>query len=678
MFLFEYLPYWFVRLADVLRRTPEAYPLYHWAQVSICFLVMFVPTVCLGMTLPLASRIATEEVSRTGRRVGGVFSANTVGTVLGAGLTGLALMPLLGLPWVFGLGIAVNAVIGVVILARGAARRRLLAWIGLPLLVFGIVSYVGWRFESTWQGVLTQGLWRKSPPESMAEVRRWAEGNEILYHKDGAGASVTVNSHDPGENAELSLRVNGKVDASAPGDMLTQLLLGHIPLLLHSGAEDVLVVGLGSGVTCGAVLRHGSVKRLDVVEISPEVVEASRFFQHANDDALNDGRLHLTVEDAKSFLKLTERKYDVISSEPSNPWMAGVSGVFSKEYYEDCRRRLNLGGLMAQWVQLYETNNEALQMILATFSAVFPHIGIWMGMDSDLILIGSARPVFVDWEDLEARFSQPRILEHLEQVNLLRFPVFLAAERVSQANGYFTTPDDAPIHTDEFPRLEYLAQRGFFEQRTADFWIPFDELYSPRPMTLLGQYLSNRPLEQQDFHALAAFFLEHKTVRPEYLRTLLAEWLERFPNDPLAWATSAQLADYRDPWESEVLFLSGHRGAIIERASSNPDLLRRYAKYLLQHYRSLRSAFHLSDAGEVEFVLEQLIRLDPPFQRVYRMHMAELACGTGATTNASLNLPNKLLIRPPNGDRSIMILTSWRLTALWPCGSKPIGGGETS
>lgn len=198
---------------------------------------------------------------------------------------------------------------------------------------------------------MTQGLWRKAPPESMAEVRRWAKGNEILYHKDGAGASVTVNSHDPGENAELSLRVNGKVDASAPGDMLTQLLLGHIPLLLHSDAEDVLVVGLGSGVTCGAVLRHGSVKRLDVVEISPEVVEASRFFQHANDDALNDGRLHLTVEDAKSFLKLTERKYDVISSEPSNPWMSGVSGVFSKEYYEDCRRRLNPGGLMAQWVQ---------------------------------------------------------------------------------------------------------------------------------------------------------------------------------------------------------------------------------------------------------------------------------------------------------------------------------------
>lgn len=146
---------------------------------------------------------------------------------------------------------------------------------------------------------------------------------------------------------------------------------------------------------------------------------------------------------------------------------------------------------------------------------------------------------------------------------------------------------------------------------------------------MLGQYLSNHALEQQDFHALTAFFLEHETVRSEYLRTLLAEWLNRFPDDPLAWATSAQLADYRTPWESEISFLGGHRGAILKQAPSHPDLLRRYAKYLLQHYWSLRSAFHLPDAEEVEFVLEQLIRLDPPFQRVCRMHLAELAWNRG-------------------------------------------------
>ncbi len=645
LFIFEYLPYWFVRLAGLLQRTPEAYPLYHLAQVLICFLVMLAPTVCLGMTLPLVSHMATDEAARTGQRVGLVFSVNTVGTVLGAALTGLALLPLLGLARVFGLGIAINVVIGAVVLFRGSKQWRGTVFVGLPLLVLGIVSYAGWRFEATWQGVLTQGLWRESAPESMAEVRRQAEGNEILYHKDGAGASVTVNSYDPGENTVLSLRVNGKADASTAEDMLTQLLLGHIPLLLHPGAEDVLVVGLGSGVTCGAVLRHDSVQRLDAVEISPEVVAAARFFQKVNDGVLDNERLHLTVEDAKSFLKLTEQKYDVISSEPSNPWLAGVAGVFSQNYYEDCRRKLKPGGVMAQWVQLYETNNEALQTILATFASVFPHLSIWMGMNADLILIGSPEPLFVDLEDLETRFAQPRVREHFEQINIFQFPVFLAAERVSQANGYFTTPDDTPLHTDAFPRLEALAQRGFFVQQMADCWIPFDELYSPRPTTLLGQYLSKHPLSQQDFHAMASFFLKYKTCEPVYFRTILAEWLQRFPDDPLAWETSALLADHRTAWESEVAFLGGHRDTILQQAALSVTeasaessiaeapaplrLLRQYAKYLLQHYRSRRSAFHLPETAEVESVLQRLIQLDLPFQRVYRMHLAELAWDQG-------------------------------------------------
>ena len=691
LFSFEYLPFWFVRFANVLNRTPEAYPLYHIVQASICFLVMFVPTVCLGMTLPLVSRIATDEVSKTGRRVGLVFSVNTIGTVLGAALTGLVLLPVLGLARVFGLGIAINVAIGLVILVRRSEQFRRFATIGVPLMVLVIVSFAGGRFGTAWQRVLTQGLWRRAtPPQSMAEVRSLANGSEVLYHQDGAGATVTVNSYDPGEDNLLSLRVNGKVDASTAGDMLTQLLSGHIPMLLRPGAENVLVVGLGSGITCGAVLRHESVARLDTVEISPEVVEGARLFKKANDDVLNNERMHLAVEDAKSFLKLTEHDYDVIISEPSNPWLAGVSGVFSAEYYENCRSKLKDGGVMAQWVQLYETNNEALQTVLATFASVFPHLSIWMGMESDLILIGSKEPLSIDLAALEARFYQPEIHDHFKQIDILRFPVFLTTEVVSHANGYFTTPDEAPVHSDFFPRLEYLAQRGFFERRVATYWNQFNELYSARPMTLLGRYLEEHTLSQPDFRALASFFLERKTYDPEYFRSILEEWLRRFSDDPLALAMSAQFADFRTTWESEVSFLGKHREAIMKQAETDPDLLRQYGKYLFQHYRSQRSVFHLPDSTEAEEILTLLIERDPPFQRVYRMHLAEMAWDRGDDARflelANLAFAPEFELGPPNYEfdslapyrtLGLMIETHWRqgnIPSAWGVCKQAIAG----
>lgn len=674
LFAFEYLPLWFVQLANLLNRTPEAYPLYHLVQATICFLVMLVPTICLGMTLPLVSRIATDEVARTGRRVGLVFSVNTLGTVLGAGLTGLVLLPFLGLARVFGLGIAINVLIGLVILYRQSEQARRFSKIGIPLALVVIVSFCHGQFNTSWQRVLTQSLWRRaSVPSDMEAVRRLSAGSEVLYHKDGAGATVTVNSYDPGEDKLLSLRVNGKVDASTAGDMLTQLLSGHVPMLLRPGAENVLVVGLGSGITCGAVLRHESVERLDAVEISPEVVEGAAYFKNANDDVLNNERMHLAVEDAKSFLKLTEHEYDVIISEPSNPWLAGVSGVFSAEYYEDCRARLRDGGVMAQWVQLYETNNEALQTVLATFSSVFPHLSIWMGMESDLILIGSEEPLIVELDDLERRFYEPRIHDHFKQIDILRFPIFLSTQMVSHANGYFTTPDETPIHSDFFPRLEYLAQRGFFERRVATYWNQFNELFSARPLTLLGRYLEDHTLSQPDFRAMASFFLERKTYDPEYFRSILEEWLLNYPDDALAVAMSAEFADFRRPWESEIAFLRGHKESILAGATEAPDLLRKYCKYLFQNYRSKRSAVHLPDATEVEDILTQLIELDPPFQRVYRMHLAEIAWDRGDEDRffelATLAFAPEFDLGPPNYEfdslapyrtLGLMIETYWR------------------
>jgi hypothetical protein len=282
-------------------------------------------------------------------------------------------------------------------------------------------------------------------------------------------------------------------------------------------------------------------------------------------------------------------------------------------------------------------------------------------------------PMTLDMKELEQRFYQPRIHEHFKQIDILRFPVFLTTELVSHSNGYFTTPDDALVHSDFFPRLEYLAQRGFFERRVATYWNQFNELYSPRPMTLLGRYLADHTLSQPDFRAIASFFLERKTYDPEYFRSILEEWLRRFEGDHLALAMSAQFADFRTTWESEITFLGKHREAILKQAESDPDLLRQYAKYLMQHYRSQRSVFHLPESAELEEILSKLIQLDPTFQRAYRMHLAEIAWDRGDDEQffeiAGLAFSPEFELGPPNYEfdslapyrtLGLMIETYWR------------------
>ncbi|HMO65077.1 MAG TPA: fused MFS/spermidine synthase, partial [Verrucomicrobiota bacterium] len=387
------LPFWFLRLGDVLARRPEAFVFYQFAQAAICFAAMFLPTVILGMTLPLATRAATAELARTGRSVGLGFSVNTGGTVLGAALTGLWLMPWLGLARTLALGVAINFALALLILLRHRAWIRRATLVGAPALAIGLVLLAGAALDDHWQRTLTRGWWRGAVRfERLADYRAASRAAELLYHRDGASATVTVEKWLREGKPEISLRVNGKVDASSGGDVPTQLLSGHLPMLLHPDPQEACVVGIGSGMTGGAILVHPGVRRLDTVEISPEVAHVARaYFGEYNGRSLEDPRTQV-IDDAKSFLRVSGRQYDVIISEPSNPWMAGVSGVFSLEFYEQCRASLKPGGLMTQWVQVYETSDEALKTVLATFASVFPYFTVWQTLPGDLILIGAPEP----------------------------------------------------------------------------------------------------------------------------------------------------------------------------------------------------------------------------------------------------------------------------------------------
>ena len=284
-------------------------------QGALLTVALILPTAaCLGAAFPLALAIVSDPSKPAAARFGLVYALNTVGAVSGALAAGFILIPWLGLQptlrIVSGCLIAAAlVVVGWGTLSRVARGAGLLALAAAGAL---LIMSPPWD-----RALLASGAYMYAPfvPKDL-DLEIQLTAGTLLYYREGAAATVSVKRL----TGTTTLAVDGKTDASNRGDMLTQKLIAHLPLLLHDNPREVAIIGLGSGATLGSALRH-PIARADVIEISPEVVEASRYFLAENDDALKDPRTHLIVGDGRSHLLLSERTYDVIISEPSNPWL---------------------------------------------------------------------------------------------------------------------------------------------------------------------------------------------------------------------------------------------------------------------------------------------------------------------------------------------------------------------
>jgi len=257
-----------------------------------------------------------------------------------------------------------------------------------------------------------------------------------------------------------SLAIHGKVDASNGADMLTQKLLAHLPLLLHDNPRSVYIIGLGSGVTLGSALRH-PIDRADVSEISPEVVAASAYFSRENHDALRDQRTRLIVGDGRSHLLLSDQRYDVIVSEPSNPWMAGVSTLFTREFFQTARAHLQPGGILCQWAHTYNISDADLRSIVDTFLATFPTGSAWLVGTSDLLLIGSTSPIRALDAGIAAAWTRPGVADDLAQVDVSD-PFGILTLFVARGRDLQRFAAGAPLQTDDRLALEYSAPRAIY------------------------------------------------------------------------------------------------------------------------------------------------------------------------------------------------------------------------
>lgn len=447
---------------------------------ALCALALFLPTTLLGAVFPLTLRALDAGGSLDARQIGSAYAANTLGAIVGSFAGGFVVLPLLGLEDGLAaatLGSALLATLGL-LLAQGRTRRLA----PLPLAALGAVALLSPPWDL---GRLNEGLFRPNLALQAVEEGEYRAPEDILYYQDGASATVSV--EDLGDGV-LALKVNGKVDASSSTDMPTQILAGALPMALHpeAGARplDVAVIGFGSGVTVGAALQF-PLRRLEVVEIEPAVVEAARLFRGVNHAAHDDARVHTLHEDGRNFLLATPAQYDVIISEPSNPWMSGVASLFTKEYFASARARLAPGGVFLQWVQLYEIRLETVQLVARTFASVFPEGMVFCAAphSPDIFLV--AAPHGISPEALARVFASPRAAAELARAGIER-PEDLLARLALGPRGLRAFAGQGPHNTEDNGLLAFTAPRDLIhtarqESAAGPFYEETFELSAARP-----------------------------------------------------------------------------------------------------------------------------------------------------------------------------------------------------
>jgi spermidine synthase/tetratricopeptide (TPR) repeat protein len=384
--------------------------------------------------------------------VGRAYAANTFGAIIGSLATGFWLIPLLGSFRVIAAAAAINLVLAVALLLRSTNTRA------MPLLVNALCIVIA-LFIGTSSSLYNRSLLALSAVLygnsyhghlTLAEI---AATNDLVFATDGVNDSVAVFRSDN----YIALRVNGKVDAST-GDARTQLLLGQLGEAFLPAPRRVLIIGFGSGMTVSAVARYPEVERIDCVEIEPAVLRAAPYLQSLNRNVLTDARVHIIFDDARNFLLTSRDQYDLIISEPSNPWIAGIATLFTNEYYAAVRRRLAPGGKFVQWLQAYSLAPADLRMIIATLAPHFPEVTLWHAAGPDLLLLGRTDPSPFDFARLRSLWNHPNVREDFASVDIHQ-PEGLVAYFLLNDEAVRTLSSGSTLNTDDRALLEYHAPR---------------------------------------------------------------------------------------------------------------------------------------------------------------------------------------------------------------------------
>jgi spermidine synthase len=434
--------------------------------------VVLIPALGMGMTFPLLAELTAANRKARGADIGGAYGLNTLGSIAGAGLTGFVLIAAIGTQMTLRIGLIVNGVAALalaLLASRGVAERspedrrmRVRVLTGAGLAVLALVAAVvapGWstRLIDLGPTIYARQQMSKGDRERFLAHR----GVRQLAFREGPNATVSVWEGESGR----SLRVNGKIDGSDRGDMDTQVMLGLAPAVARANASSALLIGYGTGVTARVLAAVPSMTRLRVVEIEPAVVQMDSFFYGVNAAVLHRPNVDVVLDDARSALQLDHRRYDLIVSEPSNPWVAGIATLYTPEFFRIARARLTDDGVFCQWIQLYQLPLPVVAGIVKSLHDVFPYVHVWFGGTADLVVLASRRPIVYDHTWLERLIGIGGPLRPLSND-------WLSIESVDEYFGRMLLGDSGVTrllkhatfgHTDDKPRLEFVAAREFLD-----------------------------------------------------------------------------------------------------------------------------------------------------------------------------------------------------------------------
>lgn len=442
-------------LSDNLEKTDSGYVTMHLASDGIAMAIMLPATFFAGTTLPLIT-LALVRSRRGESSIGLVYGANTIGAIVGVLLAVHVGLPMLGLKYLVSAGAVLDMGLGIVLLSRAhEPRARTVALpLGAATMWLALILW-GVQFDTL---TLASGVFRFAQPPL-------APTTQMLFYRDGKTATVAVTD----DGGYVAIRTNGKVDASmsvieqappAP-DEPTQVLAGGLPLLIHPAARRAVNIGFGSGMTSHVLLSAPSLESVDTVEIEPAMVEGARGFYPRNKRAYDDRRSRIITDDAKTFFSTYNRQYDIIVSEPSNPWVAGTASLFSVEFYGLARRHLAPGGVFVQWLQAYEFDVHLVGSVLKALGHNFDDYALYAPTAADLLIVavnGSRVP-----EPRMDTGSPPDLLAELRRVNINTLGD-VTGRRIAdkQLLQPWLATEPLPANSDYRPVLDDRANRARF------------------------------------------------------------------------------------------------------------------------------------------------------------------------------------------------------------------------